>query len=60
MVLSNNATSYYSETAEYMPLTMVLAHGLNKKMADERRNGNLGWLRPDVSVSFMPEAATAF
>lgn len=32
-----------------MPLTMVLAHGLNKKMADERRNENLGWLRPDVS-----------
>ncbi|KAK9895578.1 methionine adenosyltransferase [Cystobasidium minutum MCA 4210] len=35
------------ETEEYMPLTMVLAHGLNKKMADERRTGTLGWLRPD-------------
>lgn len=39
-----------SETKEYMPLTLVLAHALNKKMADERRNGNLGWLRPDVSA----------
>ena len=32
-----------------MPLTLVLAHSLNRKMADERRNGNLAWLRPDVS-----------
>jgi len=35
------------ETEELMPLTIVLAHKLNRKMADERRNGNLAWLRPD-------------
>ncbi|CAD6579345.1 MAG: methionine adenosyltransferase sam2 [Cyphobasidiales sp. Tagirdzhanova-0007] len=35
------------ETKELMPLTLVLAHSLNRKMADERRNGNLAWLRPD-------------
>lgn len=38
------------ETEELMPLTIVLAHKLNRKMADERRNGNLAWLRPDVSM----------
>ena len=35
------------ETPEMMPLTLVLAHQLNKKMADLRRSGELGWLRPD-------------
>jgi len=30
-----------------MPLTLTLSHKLNKKMADERRSGTLGWLRPD-------------
>ncbi|RUS24144.1 S-adenosylmethionine synthase [Jimgerdemannia flammicorona] len=35
------------ETPEYMPLTLMLAHKLNKKMADLRRDGTLGWLRPD-------------
>jgi len=35
------------ETKELMPLTLVLSHALNRKMAEERRNGNLGWLRPD-------------
>ncbi|CAG8793554.1 21215_t:CDS:2, partial [Racocetra persica] len=35
------------ETPEYMPLTLVLAHKLNKKMADLRRDGTLSWLRPD-------------
>merc|ERR1711939_1230875 len=35
------------ETKELMPLTLVLAHALNKKMADERRTGTLNWLRPD-------------
>ncbi|XP_067375806.1 S-adenosylmethionine synthase isoform X1 [Channa argus] len=35
------------ETEECMPLTIVLAHKLNAKMADLRRNGVIPWLRPD-------------
>ncbi|XP_018411432.1 PREDICTED: S-adenosylmethionine synthase [Nanorana parkeri] len=35
------------ETKECMPLTIVLAHKLNSKLAELRRNGELPWLRPD-------------
>ncbi|KAM8851924.1 S-adenosylmethionine synthase isoform 1-T1 [Synchiropus picturatus] len=35
------------ETEECMPLTIVLAHKLNSKMAELRRNGTVPWLRPD-------------
>lgn len=35
------------ETDEKMPLTLVLAHNLNKKMADCRRDGSMPWIRPD-------------
>jgi S-adenosylmethionine synthetase len=35
------------ETEECMPLTVVLAHKLNAKMAELRRNGVLWWARPD-------------
>lgn len=35
------------ETEECMPLTVVLAHKLNAKMAELRRDGTLPWLRPD-------------
>jgi len=35
------------ETEECMPLTVVLAHQLNKKLADLRRDGTLWWARPD-------------
>lgn len=35
------------ESEECMPLTVVLAHKLNAKMAELRRNGTLPWLRPD-------------
>lgn len=46
------------ETEECMPLTIVLAHKLNAKLAELRRNGTLPWLRPDsktqVSGNFKP------
>lgn len=35
------------ETEELMPLTTVLAHNLNKKLAEKRRDGSMAWLRPD-------------
>ncbi|CAF5223753.1 unnamed protein product, partial [Rotaria magnacalcarata] len=35
------------ETEECMPLTVVLSHQLNAKMAELRRNGTLDYLRPD-------------
>ncbi|KAL7856456.1 hypothetical protein SRHO_G00153550 [Serrasalmus rhombeus] len=35
------------ETEECMPLTIILAHKLNAKMAELRRNGTVPWLRPD-------------
>ncbi|WOO84661.1 S-adenosylmethionine synthase [Vanrija pseudolonga] len=48
------------ETPEYMPLTIVLAHKLNKALADARRDGSLGWLRPDsktqVTVEYKKDA----
>ncbi|XP_012676369.2 S-adenosylmethionine synthase isoform X1 [Clupea harengus] len=38
------------ETEECMPLTITLAHKLNAKMAELRRNGTLPWLRPDTKT----------
>ncbi|XP_009860450.2 S-adenosylmethionine synthase isoform X1 [Ciona intestinalis] len=35
------------ETEECMPLTVTLAHRLNEKLSELRRDGTLGWLRPD-------------
>ena len=35
------------ETEEAMPLTCILAHQLNAKLAELRRNGEMGYLRPD-------------
>ena len=35
------------ETEELMPLTISLAHKLNKRMADCRRDGTCSWIRPD-------------
>jgi S-adenosylmethionine synthetase len=35
------------ETEECMPLTILLAHKLNAKMAELRRSGVLWWARPD-------------
>jgi len=48
------------ETPEMMPLTIMLAHKLNAAMAAARRDGSLGWLRPDsktqVTVEYKKEA----
>ncbi len=35
------------ETEECMPLTVVLAHALNERLAICRRDGTLPWARPD-------------
>lgn len=35
------------ETEECMPLTVVLAHRLNHKIAELRRSGEFWWARPD-------------
>jgi hypothetical protein len=47
-----------------MPITLMLSHKLNKKMAELRRSGELGWLRPDsktqVTVEYEKKANGAF
>jgi len=43
------------ETEELMPLTAVLAHKLNKKLADKRRDGSMPWLRPDSKTQVTVE-----
>jgi S-adenosylmethionine synthetase len=43
------------ETEESMPLTVVLAHKLNAKMAELRRNGGLPWARPDTKTQVTVE-----
>jgi S-adenosylmethionine synthetase len=50
------------ETEELMPLTLVLAHKLNRKLADERRSGSLNYIRPDsktqVTIEYAKDAQT--
>ena len=36
------------ETEECMPLSIVLAHQLNKKISDLREDGTFSWARPDT------------
>lgn len=45
------------ETPEYMPLTIQLAHKLNKAMKDARNDGTLPWLRPDTKTQVTIEYA---
>ena len=45
-----------NETEELMPLPILMAHKLTKKLTDVRKNGELTWVRPDgksqVSVRY--------
>lgn len=43
------------ETEESMPLTVVLSHQLNAKMAELRRNGSMDYLRPDSKTQVTVE-----
>jgi S-adenosylmethionine synthetase len=54
------------ETHELMPLPIVLAHGLTRGLAADRKSGSQPWLRPDgksqVSVEYLdgrPQRVTA-
>ncbi|CAF0846513.1 unnamed protein product, partial [Didymodactylos carnosus] len=43
------------ETEECMPLTVMLSHRLNQKLSEQRRNGQLSWLRPDTKTQVTVE-----
>jgi len=43
------------ETEECMPLTVVLSHQLNAKIAELRRSGVLSWARPDTKTQVTVE-----
>eukprot|EP00126_Sphaerothecum_destruens_P007495 Sdes_comp19877_c0_seq1m12177 len=43
------------ETAEFMPLSITLAHQLNMKLAECRRNGTLSWALPDTKTQVTVE-----
>jgi len=43
------------ETPEYMPLTLQLAHQMNRKISELRRDGTLWWARPDTKTQVTAE-----
>jgi len=43
------------ETPELMPLTIILAHKLNQKIAELRRSGIFWWARPDTKTQVTAE-----
>jgi len=43
------------ETEEKMPLTLILAHKLNERMAELRKSGEEKWLRPDSKTQVTAE-----
>ena len=43
------------ETPEYLPLTIQLAHKLNRAMKDARNDGTCPWLRPDTKTQVTVE-----
>lgn len=43
------------ETPELLPLTLQLAHKLNRAMKEARNNGSLPWLRPDTKTQVTVE-----
>ena len=46
------------ETEECMPLTVVLAHKLNQRIAELRRSGEFWWARPDSKTQVSIKAGT--
>ena len=44
------------ETAELMPMPLIMAHQLTRRLSEARRNGEIEWLRPDgksqVSIEY--------
>jgi len=49
-----------TETPELMPLPILLAHRLTRLLAEDRKSGKCGWLRPDTKsqVSVLYEGNT--